>query len=82
MCGRFTLSQTPAELQEFFDLFRVAEFTPRFNIAPTQRAPVSSFVNHVRHDSPEYVRPVRAQRGLFDESEHFQVFSNRNAYKR
>jgi putative SOS response-associated peptidase YedK len=31
---------TPAELQEFFDLFRVADFVPRYNIAPTQHVPV------------------------------------------
>jgi putative SOS response-associated peptidase YedK len=40
MCGRFTISLTPAELQEFFDLFRVADFQPRYNIAPTQTVPV------------------------------------------
>jgi putative SOS response-associated peptidase YedK len=39
MCGRFTLRLTPRELQEFFDLFRVPEFSPRYNIAPTQRSP-------------------------------------------
>ena len=38
MCGRFTQHRTPKELQEFFDLFRVAEISPRYNIAPTQRA--------------------------------------------
>ncbi len=36
MCGRFTLSLSPAELQEFFDLFRVVDFAHRYNIAPTQ----------------------------------------------
>ena len=40
MCGRFTQRMTPAELQEFFDLFRVDDFTPRYNIAPTQTVPL------------------------------------------
>ncbi len=39
MCARFTLKLTPAELQEFFDLFRVDDFVPRYNIALTQRVP-------------------------------------------
>jgi putative SOS response-associated peptidase YedK len=34
MCGRFTLRLTPAELQEFFDLIRVPQFTARYNISP------------------------------------------------
>jgi putative SOS response-associated peptidase YedK len=36
MCGRFNLRLSPAELQEFFDLFRAPEVTPRYNIAPMQ----------------------------------------------
>ena len=40
MCGRFTLRLTPAELREFFDLFRVEDFQPRYNIAPTQMVPI------------------------------------------
>ncbi len=40
MCGRYNLTLSPAELQEFFDLCRDLEFErewkPRFNIAPTQ----------------------------------------------
>jgi len=36
MCGRFNLRATPAQLQEFFDLFREPEVTSRYNIAPTQ----------------------------------------------
>jgi len=40
MCGRYTLS-TPADLVgEFFSLEEVVEVPPRFNIAPTQSAPV------------------------------------------
>ena len=37
MCGRFTLTSTPAEVAERFELDDVSEFSPRFNIAPTQQ---------------------------------------------
>ena len=38
MCGRFTLTVDPADLQEVFNWvdFGNASYTPRFNIAPTQ----------------------------------------------
>lgn len=36
MCGRYTLSESMAELEDFFDLFRPPQFSPRYNIAPTQ----------------------------------------------
>lgn len=36
MCGRYNLRVTPAELQEFFNLFREPDVSPRYNIAPTQ----------------------------------------------
>lgn len=36
MCGRFTLRLSPEELQQIFDVMRAPEWTPRFNIAPTQ----------------------------------------------
>lgn len=37
MCGRFTLTLDPGDLQELFpDLVVPAEIKPRFNIAPTQ----------------------------------------------
>lgn len=36
MCGRFNLRTTPGELIEIFDLIRAPEFSPRYNIAPTQ----------------------------------------------
>ena len=37
MCGRFTLTVNPAELQDTFSDFNFpAMFAPRFNIAPTQ----------------------------------------------
>lgn len=37
MCGRFTLTVDPAELQDMFSNYTFPEkFAPRFNIAPTQ----------------------------------------------
>ncbi len=36
MCGRYNLTLSPNELQEFFDLFRAPPWSPRYNIAPTQ----------------------------------------------
>jgi len=37
MCGRFTLTVNPAELQDAFgDFIFPAQFAPRYNIAPTQ----------------------------------------------
>lgn len=40
MCGRYVLSASPNALQEAFQLESVPEFAPRYNIAPTQLAPV------------------------------------------
>ena len=40
MCGRFTLRLTPAELAEIFRLLDEPEFSPRYNIAPTQTVPI------------------------------------------
>ena len=42
MCGRFTLTADPADLQESFYWvnFGNADITPRYNIAPTQGIPV------------------------------------------
>jgi putative SOS response-associated peptidase YedK len=36
MCGRYTLRVSPAELAEIFDTLRTIEWSPRYNIAPTQ----------------------------------------------
>ena len=36
------------------------------SLAEWQRVPVSSFVNSVKHDSPECIKPVRPKRTLFD----------------
>ncbi len=40
MCGRYAFTITAAELQAHFDLASVPEFAPRYNIAPSQNAPV------------------------------------------
>jgi len=45
MCGRFTLTIDPAELQDAFDDYTFPQlFAPRFNIAPTQ--PVLAIPNN------------------------------------
>mgnify|MGYP001347077707 FL=1 len=36
MCGRFTLTASPEEVQALFGLLDLEAFPPRFNIAPTQ----------------------------------------------
>ncbi len=36
MCGRFSLTATRDEVQEFFGLLDLEDFPPRYNIAPTQ----------------------------------------------
>ncbi|MBW3097889.1 SOS response-associated peptidase [Pseudohoeflea coraliihabitans] len=36
MCGRFSLTASPEEVQEFFGLDEIEDFPPRYNIAPTQ----------------------------------------------
>lgn len=40
MCGRFTLRLSPTELAEIFRLLDEPEFSPRYNIAPTQTVPI------------------------------------------
>jgi putative SOS response-associated peptidase YedK len=40
MCGRFTLRAPASVLAEQFALFGIPDFTPRFNVAPTQPAAV------------------------------------------
>ncbi len=36
MCGRFTLTATPEEIEALFALLDLEDFPPRYNIAPTQ----------------------------------------------
>lgn len=40
MCGRFTFATAPQALVELFGLDEVPDLTPRYNIAPSQGAPV------------------------------------------
>jgi len=43
MCGRFTITLDPADLQQEFDLGKMPyEWKPRYNVAPTQDVPVVS----------------------------------------
>lgn len=40
MCGRFTLTRSAAEIAAHFGLGPLPELAPRFNVAPTQQAPI------------------------------------------
>ncbi|MDA0832982.1 MAG: SOS response-associated peptidase [Planctomycetota bacterium] len=40
MCGRFTLNATPEQIAETFGLSIRPEWSPRYNIAPTQLIPI------------------------------------------
>ena len=43
MCGRFTITLDPADLQQEFNLGKIpTEWKPRYNVAPTQDVPVVS----------------------------------------
>jgi putative SOS response-associated peptidase YedK len=53
VCGRFTLTVDPEQLAVAFGLTTVPEFTPRFNIAPTQPALV------VTAEQPDAARFMR-----------------------
>jgi putative SOS response-associated peptidase YedK len=58
VCGRFTLTASPAELTDFFGLAGVPPFEPHFNIAPTQQ------VFAVRSDPDGNREPVWLRWGL------------------
>jgi putative SOS response-associated peptidase YedK len=54
MCGRFTLTVNPAEVQETFSSYTFPQkFAPRFNIAPTQ--PVLVIPNDDQHTADFFV---------------------------
>ena len=40
MCGRYTINLPPELLYEIFDLAEAPQIVPRYNVAPTQSAPV------------------------------------------
>jgi len=46
MCGRYTITLDPADLQQEFELNEMpAEWKPRYNVAPTQDVPVVADAN-------------------------------------
>jgi putative SOS response-associated peptidase YedK len=49
MCGRFTLRTSPQQVAIQFDLAEVPEFSPRYNIAPTQQILAVQLKDGVRH---------------------------------
>ncbi len=54
MCGRFTLTVDPAELQDAFTDFTFpVQFSPRFNIAPTQ--PILAIPNDAKNTADFFV---------------------------
>jgi len=54
MCGRFTLTVNPAELQQAFENYTFpATFAPRFNIAPTQ--PILAIPNDDRFKADFFI---------------------------
>jgi putative SOS response-associated peptidase YedK len=53
MCGRFTLTVDPAELQAAFPQFTFPAGRPRFNIAPTQ--PVLALANDAKNRTDYFV---------------------------
>ena len=54
MCGRFTLTVDPADLQDAFADFKFpAKFAPRFNIAPSQ--PVLAIPNDGKNKADFFV---------------------------
>ncbi len=61
MCGRFTLRAPASVIAEQFSLFEVPFLKPRFNIAPTQAAPV---VRVSPHETPPQRQLVFLHWGL------------------
>lgn len=54
MCGRFTLTVDPAELQDAFTEFTFpSQFAPRFNIAPTQ--PILAVPNDAKNTADFFI---------------------------
>jgi putative SOS response-associated peptidase YedK len=49
MCGRYAITRSPQELQEYFGYEERPNFPPRYNIAPTQPVPVVHAVDGQRH---------------------------------
>ncbi len=49
MCGRYAITRSPQELQEYFGYDERPNFPPRYNIAPTQPVPVVHALGGQRH---------------------------------
>jgi putative SOS response-associated peptidase YedK len=49
MCGRYAITRSPQELQEYFGYEERPNFPPRYNIAPTQPVPVVHELDGQRH---------------------------------
>ena len=47
MCGRYSLAKSKIELEERFQAEMLVDFSPRYNVAPTQLVPV------ITSDSPK-----------------------------
>jgi putative SOS response-associated peptidase YedK len=52
MCGRFTLGATAADLARQFDLPTVPDWTPRYNVAPSQT--VAAVIQHQETGNREF----------------------------
>jgi putative SOS response-associated peptidase YedK len=53
MCGRYTLTVLQQQLADEFELYELEAFEPRYNIAPTQEAPIVRVAEH--HKNRELV---------------------------
>ncbi len=67
MCGRFAVTATPEEMRAYFGYAETPNFPPRYNIAPTQPAPVVIQQDGVRHFTlmrwgflPGWVKDIKA----------------------
>ncbi len=58
MCGRFSLTAKPEEMEEFFALAGVEDFPARYNIAPTQ--PILLVIAGTGQPSPARTCPTAA----------------------
>jgi putative SOS response-associated peptidase YedK len=76
MCGRYTAAKDFNELIKLVGIVmaRVPFFAPRYNITPTQLAPViyieqhqpAMKLNSLKMDDPRCIEPVNIDRDLFE----------------
>ena len=55
MCGRYSLSSTKLTLKQRFELAQQSEFSPRYNLAPTQ----AGAVIRLAEDGSRSLKPMR-----------------------